>query len=134
MLKKLLILIIVVAIIFGVYYKIDSVKKLEDKMNEVSDKVENKTSDSTLTTFKQYVILAIDGAERAYILSEISEENASNCLTSTAMTNEFEYCKAKFDDNGKATIEIKGKDSSRFKNYYCKNATRNDLSSCGKIK
>ncbi len=132
--KKVLILIVVVAIIFGVYYKIDSAKKLEDKINEITDKIEKKANDSTLTAFKQYVVVAIDGAERDYILSEITNENISDCLESTAHTNEFEYCKAKFDENGKATVEIKGKNGSRFKNYYCKNATRTDLSSCEKIK
>ena len=132
--RKLLILVVVVAIIFGIYYKIDSKEKLEEKLDEVSNKLEKKANDSTLTAFKQYVVMAIDGAERDYILSEITNKNISDCLESTSMTNEFEYCKAKFDDNGKATIEIKGKDTSRFKNYYCKNATRTDLSSCEKIK
>ena len=132
--RKLLILIVVVAIIFGVYYKIDSAKKLEDKINEVTDKVEKKASDASFNTFKQYVNLIIGNAENNYMFSEINNEDVSDCLKDSSMTNEFEYCKAKFDENGKATVEIKGKNGSRFKNYYCKNATRTDLSSCEKIK
>ena len=94
-------------------------------------------NEALLVTFRNYAILITRAVEKDYTLNQAMESVAEvevDCMEAIDFTDEFEYCKTIINDDGSIAIKLKGKKTSRFKDYYCEHATQFDTSSCKKVK
>lgn len=87
-------------------------------------------SESKLGSLRDSALLIIKTAEREYLVQKTTNKNfdpsSMNCSTLTTLNNDYGNCTLSFDNNGKATITLKGPNSGKFANMQCI-GTKNDL-------
>lgn len=126
------ILAVILIIALGLYFtlpKILGTNTIKEANETISESMGNPTTDvtteNTISPIKEFgikdsAIMIARTAEINY-QTQLLLDNTDNvsCSDIVKLNNEYEYCTIKYDNNGTATVSLKGSDTGKFKNIIC---------------
>lgn len=132
-LLELLLVIVIIALLLKVSIpKIIGTKEVNDTINNVVNEVdENPTTDDNTSNESGINAVKMAGIrDSAIMIARLAETNYSTqvllgnessieCSDIARISDDYEYCKVDYDENGVANVSIKGKANGRFSNIIC---------------
>ena len=138
-LLELLLIIVIIALLLKVSIpKIIGTKEVNDTINNVVEEVnDNPTTDDNTNESGINAVKIAGIRDSAIIIAKLAEDNYSTqillgndknieCSDIARISDDYEYCKVDYDENGVAKIELKGKPNGRFSNIIC-NGTKDNM-------
>lgn len=126
------ILAVILIIAIGLYFtlpKILGTNTIKDANETISESMGNPTTDvtneNTVSPIKEFgikdsAIMIARMAETNY-QTQVLLDNINNvsCDDLVKLSSDYGGCSIKYDDNGTATVTLKGSESGKFKNIIC---------------